>query len=161
MTTGLLFECDEQVAAWLFTQMGWPAYKFDKAVGLVSAKGELIGAVLYQHYNGCNVECSYYGRKTMTAGIIRCLARFTLLTFNPSRMTVNTSKRNKRFIRSLTRFGFKLEGTSRCYYGLEDNNRNTAVRFVAFREDIERVARFKEYEPDVDDPTAPVDSNAE
>ncbi len=153
MSTGLLFECDEQVALWLFTKKGWPTYKYDRAIGLVDWKGQLVGAVLYQHWNGCNVEISYYGERTMTAGIVRCLARFTLMVFNPSRLTVNTCKKNKRFIKALHKLGFRLEGASRRFYGMEDCNRNTAVRMVAFREDIERVAKYKEYKPNADDPT--------
>ncbi len=146
MATGLLFECDEFVAQWLYQQMGWPGYKYDRAVGLVNEKGALIGAVLYQHWNGCNVEVSYYGKRTMSAGIIRTLARFTLIAFNPGRITVNTSKKNKRFIRSLYRFGFRLEGACKCYYGPEDTNRNTAIRFVGFRDDIARVAKLRDIE---------------
>ncbi len=97
--------------------------------------------------------CGFLGEWAGPPIIMRCLARYTLLMFNASRITVNTSKKNKRFIRSLIRFGFKLEGTSRRFYGLEDNNRNTAVRFVAFREDIEQVARIKEHIPDADEPS--------
>src|SRR6185369_4894085 len=158
MSNGLLFECDEEVALWLYQQMGWPAYKFDKAIGIVREDGQMVGAVLYQHWNGCNVEVSYYGKGTMTAGIMRCMARYTLIVFNPSRITVNTSKKNKRFIRSLQRFGFRLEGMSRRYYGADDKNRNTAVRFVAFREDIEKVARIKDFSQNADDTSASVDN---
>lgn len=143
MSAGLLFECDDHVAAWLFHQNKWPHYKYDRAIGIIDKDGKLIGAILFQHWNGNNVEISYYGKKTITLGIVRCLARFTLLTFDPSRLTVTTSKRNKHFIKALQKLGFRLEGMQRCYYGRRDCNRNTGVRFVAFRDDIEKVAKLR------------------
>lgn len=142
MSTGLLFDCDETVAQHLFTSYGWKPFKYDRAVGLIS-NGKLQGAVLFHCYNGSNVELSYYGNATMTSGVVRTIARFIIHTFNPSRLTVLTSKRNKRFIRSFQRLGFKLEGTQQRYYGARDCNRNTAVRFVMFRERIDVIARLE------------------
>lgn len=142
MAAGLLFECDEAVANWLFEKYKWPRYKYDRAVGIIDKDSQLVGAVLFQNWNGNDVHISYYGHRTMSLGIIRCLARFTLLTFNPSRLTAVTSKRNRQFIRALQKIGFGIEGTQRCYYGPEDNRRNTGVRFVMFRAKMERLAKL-------------------
>lgn len=142
MSTGLLLDCDETVAQFLFSTQKWAPFKFDRALGLVT-DGKLNGAVLFHFYNGCNVDLSYYGKATMTAGVVRCIARYLIMTFNPARLTVATSKRNKRFIRSFQRMGFKLEGMQRRYYGHKDCNRNTAVRFVMFRERINEIARLE------------------
>lgn len=146
MPTGLLFECDELVAKWLFNEyLKKPLlYKYDRAIGIVNPSGGLVGAVLFQDWNGSNIEISYYGPKTMTAGIVRCLARYALTTFDPSRLTAITSKRNRQFMRALQKLGFRLEGIQRCFYGKRDCNRNTGVRFVAFREQIEHVAKVTE-----------------
>jgi RimJ/RimL family protein N-acetyltransferase len=141
MPTGLLFECDETVANWLFQRNNWPIYKYDKAIGLVNEEGNLIGAVLLQHWNGNNIELSYYGRNTLSLGVIRCLARYLLSSFSPARVTVTTRKKNRSLIRSLQKLGFRLEGMMRCFYGLNDCNRNTGVRFVMFRADIEKLAK--------------------
>ena len=142
MSTGLLLDCDEQVATWLFTSMGMPAYKYDRAIGLVDKAGKLIGGVLFQSWNGANVELSYFGKKTITLGIVRCLAQYILLNFDLARLTVVTSKRNRQFMKGLQKIGFKIEGMQRCFYGKRDCNRNVGVRFVAFRETIEKVAKF-------------------
>jgi len=145
MPTGLLFECDEYVGRWLYeSYLKKPVYKFDRAIGLVDEKGMLIGAIIYHNWNGPNVELSYYGESTMTVGIVRAIARFTLQAFDPARLTVITSKRRKHFMRGLQKLGFRLEGIQRCFYGKVDCNRNTGVRFVAFREEIERVANLRE-----------------
>ena len=145
MSTGLLFDCDAAVASWYYEGMGYPYYKYDHAVGLIDhPAGNLVGAVLFHYWNGQDVEISYYGYRTMTLGIIRALARFTLATFNPSRVTVKTSKRNKQLIRGLQKLGFKLEGMQRRYYGPQDINRNIAVRLVMFKEQGEVLAKINQ-----------------
>jgi RimJ/RimL family protein N-acetyltransferase len=154
MSTGLLFDCDEEVAHWLFKIYEWPAFKFNKAIGLVDSEGILIGAVLYHNWNGNNVEIAYYGKGTMTLGIYRSLARYAILQFDASRLSAITSKKNRQLIKGLMKTGFKFEGTSRCYYGKQDCNRNTGVRLVAFRDVLERVAKIPpKVQQDVNEPT--------
>lgn len=143
MSAGLLFECDDEVIKWFSTTTYCQkACVYDKAVGVL-VDGKLSGAVLFHNWNGPNVEISYYGEKTMTLGVIRCIARYVLVHFDVARLTAITSKRNRQFMRALQKLGFRLEGTQRCYYGKNDCNRNTGVRFVAFREAIERVAKVE------------------
>lgn len=141
MSTGLLFDCDEMVAKKAFEQYGALPFKFDRAIGLVTPGPVLQGAVFFTNYNGSNVELSYYGKNTATAGVIRCLARFIIHAFNPSRLTVVTSKRNRHYIRAFQKLGFKVEGIQRCYYGARDCQRHTGVRFVMFRDMIDKIAQ--------------------
>lgn len=141
MSTGLLFDCDETVARAAFSIYGIKPFKFDRALGLIGKDAKLCGAIVFTGYNGYNVEVSYYGKNTVTVGISRLLSRFIIQTFNPSRVTVVTSKRNRFLIRGLQKFGFKVEGMQRCYYGVKDIQRNTGVRFVLFREGLERIAK--------------------
>jgi RimJ/RimL family protein N-acetyltransferase len=112
---------------------------FNSAIGIVDPDGRLAGAALFQSFNGFNLEISYYGRKTFTAGILRALAR-AAANFNPSRLTATTSKKNRRFIRGLQKIGFRLEGAQRRYYGMRDCPRNTGVRLVMFREQLDQIA---------------------
>jgi len=141
--TGLLFSTDEAVAAWLFQGYGQKPMKYDRALGLLGKSGEMMGAVLFHHYNGSNVEMSYYGKNTATLGLFRCLMRFVLLEFDASRLTVMTSKRNRRYIKGFQKLGFKFEGVQRCYYGKRDCVRNTGVRLVMFRDGIEKIAKLE------------------
>jgi len=142
MTVGLLLDADEQVAAYLFKNHVSPVMSYDKAIGLVDS-GSLVGGILLQSWNGANIELSYYGRGTLSAGIIRCLARILLSTFNPARVTVTTGRKRKRLVKALQKLGFVLEGTQRCFYGQLDCARNTGVRFVMFRGRLEILARLK------------------
>lgn len=143
MKTGILFDADDAVAAQLFAVYQQKPMKYDRALGLLNRDGRLAGAVLFHHYNGSNVEMSYYGPNTATLGVFRCLMRFILLEFDASRLTVVTNKRNRRNIKGFQKLGFRLEGVSRCYYGKRDCARNTAVRFVMFRDMIEKIAKIE------------------
>jgi RimJ/RimL family protein N-acetyltransferase len=140
MSTGLLMDCDDLVAKYLFNLFGWKPFKYDNAIGLL-VNGQLQGAIIFHCYNGSNVELSYYGKGTATVGIARTLARFAIVHYDPSRVTIITSKRNKRYIQGFKKLGFQLEGTQRCFYGQKDCNRNTGVRLVMFRERINAIAK--------------------
>lgn len=140
MTCGLLIGEDQGVARWAYTTFNIYAAPVDRAIGIVSSEGKLVGAALFQNFNGNNVELSYYGVRTLSLGVVRALARVAVGVFDVSRATVVTSKRNKRLMRALLKIGFKLEGVQRCYYGREDNARNTGVRFVMFRDRLSSLA---------------------
>jgi hypothetical protein len=142
MRAGLLLDADEQVASYLFKSHVSPVMKYDRAIGLVDS-GNLHGGILLQSWNGTNIELSYYGRGTLTAGIVRCLARILLSTFNPGRVTVTVCRKHRRLIKALGKLGFVFEGTQRCFYGQRDCARNTGVRFVMFRGRLEIMARLQ------------------
>lgn len=143
MTTGILVGSDDYVAAKLFAYYKQKAFKYDACFGLMDdTTKELKGAMLLHNYNGNNIELSYYGERTMTPGVIRWLAKTIIYTFNASRLTVMVSKKRRRFIASLQKFGFKLEGVQRCHYGKRDCPRNTGVRLVLFRDRLDKLARI-------------------
>ena len=142
MTMGLLFDADEAVAKWWCGTSGWGKmpFKFDACLGVVDEALMPRGAIFLHGFNGNDLQLSYYGEGTLTPGVARTLGQFILTKFDPSRLTVIVSKRNKRLIRSCGRFGFKLEGAQHCYYGKVDCNRNTGVRLVMFRDRMDQVA---------------------
>lgn len=148
MPYGLLIGKDELVAAWAFAKWGLHPTKVDRGLGIVTKDGNIRGAILLQNYNGSNIELSYYGPRTLSSGIVRSIARLVVSEFNASRLTVVTSKKNRRLMRSLQRFGFRLEGAQRRYYGHKDCARTVGVRFVMFREDIDKIARLGIIQPE-------------
>lgn len=137
---GLLVDNDQAVADWTYQHYHIYPQPVDKALGIIDRAGNLVGGILFQNFNGINVELSYYGPSTITLGICRIIARIAISHFNAGRLTVVTSRRNKRLIRGLIKIGFRLEGMQRCFYGHVDNKKNAGVRLVAFREELSRVA---------------------
>ena len=139
---GLLIGHDDRVLAWANLAFNLYPMSVNRALGVIGEDGTLRGAIFLRNFNGVNVELGYYGPNTLSVGIVRSIARIVIAEFNAARLTVVTSKRNKQLVKSLTRLGFKPEGVNRCYYGHKDTVKNTAVRLVAFRSDVERVAKF-------------------
>lgn len=142
----LLFGADQHVALALFERHNFPNFSYDRAIGILDERQKLVGVCLLQNWNGSNIEFSYYGAGTLTVGIARALARYILTEFNVSRITVMISKKRKRYIKTVMRFGFRFEGSHRLYYGKIDNARNTAVRMVMFREQVVKLARVPKEE---------------
>ncbi len=142
MTSTLLIGEDAAVSEWAFKTFNLYKTPVNRAIGIISPNGKIIGAILWQNYNGSNVELSYYGPKTWTLGILRTIMKITAVYFNASRLTAVTSKRNKKLMRGMIKLGWKLEGVQRCYYGDRDITRNTGVRFVMFRDRINYIARL-------------------
>ena len=148
MANGLLIGDDERVAAWAFAAFQRYPTKVDRCLGIVGPDKNLIGAILLQNFNGTNIELSYYGPRTLSLGIVRAIGKIVSLEFNAARLTVVTSKKNKRLMRALQRLGFHLEGAQRRYFGHRDCSRNVGVRFVLFREEIDRIARIESVLPE-------------
>lgn len=142
--TDFLTGCDDMVSQWAWRTFGFRPMPIDRAVGLVDA-GQIIGAVIWQNFNGHNVDVSYYGPGTVTPGVARAVARFTLREFDPARVTVMTAKANKRIARFFTRIGAKFEGVMRDYYGRDGSGQSSAVRFVLTRDAVERIAQSKRH----------------
>jgi RimJ/RimL family protein N-acetyltransferase len=140
MRCGVVRGCDEQVAKWAWRNNNLTPLPCTKALGVVAPDGQLVGAALFHNYSGCDVELSYFGRNTVTLGIVKLLAR-EAIAMGVARVSIRTSKSNKRILRWLPKIGARLEGVSRRFYGNEDCSRSTAVRFVLFQEDLARLAR--------------------
>lgn len=142
MPRGLLFGSDELVAEWAFKAYNRVPLKVDRAFGIVE-DGKLVGAALFSSYNTVNAELSYYGNNTMTRGILRELARIALYELRLARCTVIVPKRPTFLLKKMEKYHFRFEGVQRRYYGPTDNSRHTGCRFVAFREDLLRLAGEK------------------
>lgn len=138
MTKGLLIDDDEHVAAWAFHTYSRIPVKVDRALGIVE-NGQLVGAALFSSYNGVNAELSYYGKGTVTVGIIRALARVALYELQLARCTVIVPKRPSFLLKKLPKLGFRYEGVQRRQYGPTDSARHTGCRFVLFKEDMEKI----------------------
>lgn len=139
MPTGLLFDADADVVNFIYKSQEQYKQGYNRAIGIVR-NGQLVGGIMFNNWNGANIEASYYGYRTLTPGIVKCLAKFIVVVFNVSRVTVVTSKRNRRLIKSLQNVGFCLEGGQKCFYGHEDTKRNTAIRLVMFRDRLDQIA---------------------
>lgn len=138
MTKGILIDADDYVAQWAFSTHSKFPMKVDRAIGIVE-NGQLVGAALFTNYNSVDAELSYYGKWTVSLGIMRSLARIALYELQLARCTVIVPKRPSFLLKKLPKLGFRYEGVQRRHYGPSDSSRHTGCRFVLFREDIEKI----------------------
>lgn len=140
MRKGLLLDADEAVAMWAFTTYNKVPFKVDRALGVIE-NGQLVGAALFSGCNSMNADLSYYGRSTLTLGIVRALSRIALYELCLTRCTVIVPKRPAFLLRKLGNglFGFRYEGVQRRFYGPTDSDKHKGCRYVLFREDMEKL----------------------
>jgi RimJ/RimL family protein N-acetyltransferase len=142
MAKGLLLNCDNLVTAWAFKTHNKVPMLVDRSFGVIE-NGQIVGAALFSSYNTVNAEFSYYGKGTLTLGIVKALAKIALYELHLARLTVIVPKRPSFLLKKLAKFGFRYEGVQRRYYGPADHPRNTGCRFVVFSEDLEKLATGK------------------
>lgn len=135
---GIVVGEDDLIANWAWKEFNLFPLVYCRAIGIIE-DGKIVGAAIFSHYNGCDAHLSYYGKNTLSSGVIRSLAAVAIHDLGLTRVTLIIPKKSKRLLRALPKYGFKLEGTQRCYYGAHDCSRNTGVRFVMFREQIEKL----------------------
>lgn len=135
----LLFGCDHAVATWTWTRWQLVPTPIHMAIGIVDRHNQMVGSVALQWFNGSNIELSYYGIRTLTHTIVRQLARVAIEHYNVNRVTIRTGRQNVAIVCGLRKFGFRIEGFERRFYGPTSD----AVRMVLFREDLERLAGVK------------------
>jgi RimJ/RimL family protein N-acetyltransferase len=131
---GLLFGHDVAVTRWASNEFKLNPSHINSAIGVVR-NNRIVGAVMFQGYSGHNVELSYYGPMTLSLGVFKAVANYTLQRFTVDRLTVRTNRKNLKLIRSFRGLGFKFEGVQHRYYGAFGD----AAMFVLFKEDLERI----------------------
>jgi RimJ/RimL family protein N-acetyltransferase len=136
---GLLFGHDMPVAHWAWNAFCLIPTHVNAAIGIVRYN-RIVGAVLFQGYSTHNIELSYYGPMTLSAGIFKMLAKFTLERFKVDRLTIRTNRKNIKLIRSFRGLGFRFEGVQHRFYGPFGD----AAVFVLFKEQLERLAEKEE-----------------
>ena len=135
---GLIFGCDDYVAAWARQQQKSYASHLDACVGIVTPEGVLVGAFAFNHYNGSDAEIHFYGPGTLTKGVVGGIFTFALQRFNPNRLTVRTRKPS--MARGVLKLGAIFECRQKRVYGPTDADEHAASQFVFYREQIERLA---------------------
>lgn len=125
---------DEWIATWTRNRFGYSPGNYDMAIGVID-DGELIGSVLVHNYNGCDLEVSYYGPKTMDLGVLRKLGKVFIDTLGVSRITARTARNNKAMTRGIKKLGFEYEGIRKHGYGKYD-----AVMYGLYGKKLMRLA---------------------
>lgn len=132
----LVFGRDELVAQWVAENLKLPMIPPYVAIGGTRDDKSLCIGVVFNQYNGSNIDISLYGPGGLTRGNIRAIYSYAFVQLKVNRVTAITRRSNKNMQRLLPRFGFKFEGTSARYFGSEKSD--DAIRFVLFQDDARK-----------------------
>ena len=132
----LVFGQDDAVAKYVGDNIAVPMVPPYVAIGGTRDGQTLCIGVVFNQYNGSNIEISLYGPRGLTRGNIRGIYDYAFKQLGVNRVTANTRRSNKRMQRMLPKFGFKFEGISARYFG--PTKADDAIRFVLFPEDAEK-----------------------
>lgn len=129
----LVFGDDERVGEFASRGLGLLIVPPFVSIGVVNQKGNLCGSVIYNHYNGPNVEITIFGPGAMKRGIIRACLSYPFHQLGVIRVSARTRRSNKAMCRMLPRLGFKFEGVMKNYFGPYRND--DAILYCLMRKD--------------------------
>lgn len=115
----LVVDRPAEVAAWASYQLNVPITGECKAIGVLSEKGAIVGAIIFTNWNGSNMDATVVGHRCFTRNIIRYAADYVFNQLRYNRVTFRTKRSNKKVCRLLAKhIGPKgFEGTARFWYG--------------------------------------------
>lgn len=108
---------DEAVGAFASEKMGRAIIPPFTSMGIVDDAGELVGAIIYNGFNGANIEISFYGPGALHRRFIRAAFDYPFTQLNVIRLTARTRRSNKTTCKLLPRLGFVYEATLKNYFG--------------------------------------------
>lgn len=120
----------EKVARWLGEKLGTTFNPPYEAIGILDKDGFKIGAALFNDRADRNIELTVYGPGAFRRDVCRWMALYCFVANDCLRVTVRTRVSNLYIRRVIERFGWRQEGTLRCWYDDED-----AVIYGLVRED--------------------------
>ena len=111
-----------EVKAWAGGLFGVTFREPSFALGVLNGHGKLVGAVIYNNYEAANVEMSIVGpRRAFYRGVCREIFSYAFDELGVSRVTLTCRERYPEIIDKARRWGWKIEGRMRDYYGPGDH----------------------------------------
>jgi hypothetical protein len=108
---------DEAVAAYVSAGLKTRIIPPFTAMGVVDKNGILCGGIIFNSFNGFNIEASVYGPACASRGVLRAVMAYVFVQLKCLRLTCKTRRSNRSVIQQLIRLGFTHEGMQRNYFG--------------------------------------------
>jgi len=112
-------EKGQMIGYWVGQMIKKPMFPPYTALGWLDRKSSLVGAAIFNSYNGANVEVTIYGPKAMTRQALQEGLRYVFKQLQCTRLTGRCSRNNSRMRKLFPRVGFHFEGTMPRYFGPE------------------------------------------
>ena len=108
---------DEAVGVFAAERLGVPIVPPFTSMGIVDDNNQLVGAIIYNGFNGANIEVSVYAPGALHRRFIRAVLAYPFEQLNVIRLTARTKRSNKIMCKLFPRFGFVYEATLKNYFG--------------------------------------------
>jgi RimJ/RimL family protein N-acetyltransferase len=118
----LIYGLSDAVAAWTGDKLGYWIAPPLHAIGIADADGMPIGGIVFNDWNGYNLEISIYGPGAMNRRTIAAAYTYAFTVAKATRLTGRVKRSNTALKAMLPRLGFELEGVLHHYYGAGRNN---------------------------------------
>ena len=109
---------DAEVGQFASERLGVPIIPPFTSMGIIDdISNELCGAIVYNGYNGANIEISFYGPRCMQRRFIKAAFAYPFEQLGVIRLTGRTKRSNKTMCKLFPRLGFIYEATLKNYFG--------------------------------------------
>lgn len=132
----LVFGQDHAVAALVSEAMRVPIHAPYTALGVANAQGALVGGIVFNGFNGANIEASVYGADCARRGVIRAVMHYVFVQMKCTRLTIRTRRSNRLVLAQAPRLGFEEEAVLKRYFGPDEQD--DALVFVLWPETARR-----------------------
>jgi hypothetical protein len=125
-----------RIAEWVGNRLGVIISPPYVAIGMTDDDRLYCGGVIFNSWNGANIEITVAMDRGPTRGVIRALQHYVFVQSKATRVTAHTKRSNKKVRKLLPRLGFKYEFTRERYYG--PSRADDAFAFVLFPENVRK-----------------------
>lgn len=108
---------DEAVGLYAAERLGISIIPPFTSMGIVNDADQLVGAIVYNHYNKFDIEITIYAPGCFNRRFIRAAFAYPFEQLNVLRLTARTKRSNKTMCRLLPRLGFVFEATLKNHFG--------------------------------------------
>ncbi len=120
----------QRIAEWFGRNVGKEQHPPYSAMGWEDERG-LISAVLFNDFNGSNIEFHMVGKNSRQ--LIRSILRYAFVQLDVQRLTAKPARSNPHMRDVLKRIGFELEGVMKRYYGPKPSDDAFVFRLDRYR----------------------------
>ncbi len=116
----IIRNASEHVLGWASIKLGVRFRECASAWGITDRRGTLIGAAIFTGYQAKNIELTCVGPGAFKKDVCREIASYAFDDLQCERITLTVAANNEKVLGIAIKFGWRVEGRLRRYYGAVD-----------------------------------------
>lgn len=131
----------KQIAEWVSIRVESQISPPYVAIGMTDDDRLYCGGVIFNNWNGANIEFTMAMDRPLTRGVLRAIYHYVFIQSKATRLSAHTRRSNKRVARLLPRLGFQFEGVAKRFYG--PNRSDDALCYAIFPDTTSKLYDLK------------------